>query len=144
MTWLAVALAIAALALVIIVPGFLIAWLLGFRGLWLPGLSIAAGVAVVSVAATIAPMVGLRWGILPVIIVTVVLAAISIGLRALFWRGSAAPNGPRLSRGAILAVILAVLVLLAQMILIIRVPDAISQTFDNIFHLNAIRYAIIT
>lgn len=144
MTWLDLALAIAVLTVVIVLPGLLIASLLGFRGLWLPGLSVAAGVSVLAMAATAAPLVGLRWGILPVAIVTVIVAALCIGVRLLLWRGAPVPSGPRLSRGAMLAVAAAVLVITAQLVLIIRIPDAISQTFDNIFHLNAIRFALET
>lgn len=144
MTWLAVSLAVTVLALVIVLPGLLIASLLGFRGLWLPGLSVAAGVSVLAIAATVAPIVGLRWGILPVAIVTVVLAVLCIGLRQLFWRGVRVPAGPRLTRGAMLALAAGVLLIAAQVVLIIRVPNAVSQTFDNIFHLNAIRFALDT
>lgn len=143
MTWLALALAVAVLALAIVLPGLLISYLLGFRGLWLPGLSVAAGVSVLAMAATVAPIVGLRWGILPVVIMTVVVAAICVGLRFLLWRGEAVRESG-LSRGAMLAVVGSVLLIVVQLVLIIRVPDAISQTFDNIFHLNAIRFALDT
>ncbi|MBS1906026.1 MAG: hypothetical protein JST33_05535 [Actinobacteria bacterium] len=144
MTWLALALAVAVLALVIVLPGLLIAFLLGFRGLWLPGLSVASGVSVLAMAATAAPLVGLTWGILPVALMTAVVAVICVGLRFLLWRGERGVRGPRTSRGAVLAVVGAVLLILVQLLLIIRVPDAISQTFDNIFHLNAIRFALDT
>ena len=143
MTWIALALAVAVLAAVVVLPGLAISWLLGFRGLWLPGVSIAAGVSVISIAATAAPMVGMRWGLIPVLVVTVVLAGIAFVARRFLWRGQSL-SGPRLSRGGILAVGLAVLVIVAQLVLIIRTPDAISQTFDNIFHLNAIRFALDT
>ncbi|MBS1672460.1 MAG: hypothetical protein JSS74_00655 [Actinobacteria bacterium] len=143
MTWIALALALVVLAAVVVLPGLAIAWLLGFRGLWLPGVSIAAGVSVISIAATAAPMVGMRWGLIPVLVVTVVLAGIAFLARRLLWRTQTL-SGPRLSRGGIVAVGLAVLVIVAQLLFVIRTPDAISQTFDNIFHLNAIRFALDT
>lgn len=144
MTWLALTLAVVVLGLVIVVPGLLIAWLLGLRGLWLPGVAVAAGVSVIAMAATLGPILGMRWGILPVLIVTAIVAVVCAALRLLLWRGSGTLRGPRLERGAILAIAAAVLVIVAQLILVIRIPDAISQTFDNIFHLNAIRFAINT
>ncbi|WP_424935291.1 MULTISPECIES: DUF6541 family protein [Bacteria] len=144
MTWLALALSTGALALIVLVPGGMIAALLGFRGLWLPAIAVPAGVSVIAIAATAGPLLGIRWGILPVLISTVGIAVVAGVLRLLLWRGTALLEAPRLSRGAMLAVAAATLAVAAQVVLVIRAPEAISQTFDNIFHLNAIRYALDT
>ena len=143
--WIELLLALGMLGLLIFLPGYLIARALGLRGLWSVAVSGPASVTVVVVASIAAPLVGMRWGALPVAIVAVALIAVVVAFRMLLWRGSM-PTSPQESLRplALVATVAAPLVILVQVVLMIASPDHISQTFDNIFHLNAVRYILET
>ncbi|UGS28091.1 hypothetical protein K8F61_08000 [Microbacterium resistens] len=144
-TWIEFLLALGTLGLLLFVPGYLVARVLGLRGLWAVAVSGPASVTIVVLASTIAPMLGLRWGILPVALLAVVLLALAAVLRLLIWRGrSLGSADARLRPWAIAATVAAPVVILAQVLLMISSPEHISQTFDNIFHLNAVRYILET
>ncbi|WP_230108060.1 DUF6541 family protein [Microbacterium foliorum] len=145
MGWFDLGLAVLVTAGLVLVPGFAVSSLLGARGHIAWALAVPAGVTIIVLAALGAPLVGWEWGILPVLGVTAVIAVIAAGLRFAPWFSTSALRlDVRLGRAALLSVIGAVLVLVLQLILVIGAPENISQTFDNIFHLNAIRYALDT
>ncbi|QTX05273.1 hypothetical protein G127AT_03320 [Agromyces archimandritae] len=80
------------------------------------------------------------------LIVTIVLAVL---LGAVRWmtRGHAAPARTPAGRWAwvwAVAVVVAALLIGIRSVQIVGEPGAISQTFDNIFHLNAVRYILDT
>jgi len=104
----------------------------------------AFSIAVVAVAANIAPFVGMRWSLLPVAVVTVVAGGVAWMLR----RGVGAEELDPPPRTAVLAVVvggvLAATVLALQLTYVFVSPTNISQTFDNIVHLNSIRLALDT
>lgn len=142
MTWLDLAVATATATAIIFVPGLLLTAAAGLGGLWAIALAAPAGASVVGVAALAAPMVGLRWSIIPVGICTAAAAVVIVILRLLVWRSVAPPNpGPRRVVAAA-AVALAALMCTVQLVIVIGDPGNISQTFDNIFHLNAVRYIL--
>lgn len=145
MVWFDLALAVLATTGVILIPGLLISFVLGFRGMIAVALAAPAGVTVIVLAALGAPFVGLTWGVIPVLVVTAIIALVAAVLRFFLWRSpSDRPSSLRTSRPALLALIGAVVVVVVQLLLVIGGPQNISQTFDNIFHLNAIRYALDT
>ncbi|WP_194764689.1 DUF6541 family protein [Microbacterium sp. UFMG61] len=143
--WIELLLALGTLGVLLFVPGYLIARTLGLRGLWAVAVSGPASVTVVVIASVVAPLVGLAWGVLPVVVVLVALLVVVVALRILIWRNL--PVG-RVEEGlrpwACVALVAAPLVILVQVLLMIGSPDHISQTFDNIFHLNAVRYVLET
>jgi hypothetical protein len=147
MTGLALAAATAMAAAIIILPGLGLAAILGLRGLWAWGLAGPFGVTVIVLSSLVAPGVGLAWGPLPVV---AMFAAIAIGIavaRALLGGFRRPPvrsvqGGRRWAPVAALG--LAAVLLGAQLVQVIQAPGNISQTFDNIFHLNAIRFALDT
>ncbi|MBN9225383.1 MAG: hypothetical protein ABS63_01790 [Microbacterium sp. SCN 70-27] len=102
----------------------------------------AFSTAIVAVASNLAPLIGLKWSALPVALVTAVAAAVAWLLRR--WVGH--ESIPRPSRTVVLAacggVILAAVVLLLQLTYVFVGHGNISQTFDNIVHLNSIRMAL--
>lgn len=145
MVWIDLGLAVLATAAIVLVPGLLISLLLGARGHVAWALAVPAGTTVIVLAALAAPFVGLGWGLVPVIAVTAVIAVIATVLRFMPWFSTSALRiGDRLGRTARLAIAGAVAVVVVQLIVVIGTPENISQTFDNIFHLNAIRYALDT
>lgn len=145
MGWIDLGLAVAAVAAIVLVPGLAISLLLGARGHVAWGLAVPAGVTAVVLGAIVAPILGLSWGIVPVLAATGAIAVIALALRLLPWFPTTALRSEtRMPRAALAALGGAVLVLVVQLVLVIGRPENISQTFDNIFHLNAVRYALDT
>lgn len=134
---------VATLALVL--PGAVIVvagW--GVRRLSLWFFAPALSLAVLAVAAVLAGAVGLHWGLLPIMIVTVLVAAIAASIRLLWVKD--VPNAPplRVTLTTAAAFIAAIAAISIQLIIVFGRPENISQTFDAIVHLNTIRYAMDT
>lgn len=145
MAWTELGLAVLGVAGLVLVPGFAIALALGARGLSATALAIPAGVTAIVLASLGAPMVGLAWGVVPVAIVAAVIAAVAVVIRLMPWYArDALVAVPRLGRAEFLALVAAVVIVTIQLLTVIGHPENISQTFDNIFHLNAIRYVLDT
>ena len=144
MTWIDLAVAGALTAAVVVLPGIVLALVMGLRGLASWAAAFPFGVTVISTASVAAPLIGLAWSPLPVVLVTVVFAAVIGGVRLAANRGwrLRAPQPVERGRWVIAAVVAAGIVVAAQVVVVIGAPDNISQTFDNIFHLNAVRYAL--
>lgn len=131
---------------VFLLPGTLVALLSGVRGFGVLAFAPALTVTIVSVGAILAPLVGLNW-IVGVAVLTVAAAGVafaawwSIGRRTAparhrnNWAYTAALAG---------AVVAAVFLIGRRLLFAFGEPDAFSQTFDNVFHLNAIRYILET
>lgn len=143
-SWIALLGALAVASILLLAPGAALGRLAGLRGLWLWGGAPVYSVTAISLAGVIAGLVGMPWSILAVALTTAVLAAVLLALRRLpGWRGQARPSGPALDRRVWGAVpVVAGLVIVLQSAAALGRPDAISQTFDNVYHLNAIRYLV--
>jgi hypothetical protein len=143
--WASATLPILVASVALIAPGLLV--IISGWGLRRPGMLFfapAVSVGVIAVAAVAAPFVGLRWSVLPVAIMTLVAAGVAFGLRR--WVGR--EPVPRPGRGAVVASIagfvLAAVALTLQTLYAFVGPDAISQTFDAIVHLNSVAWAVDT
>ena len=102
----------------------------------------AISVAIVAVSSNVAGILGLRWSLLPIAIVTAIAAAAAFGLRR--WVGPeslARPSARRVVAG-FGGILLAGIVLTLQLTYVFGAPENISQTFDNIVHVNSIRFAL--
>lgn len=134
-----------ALTLVVVfVPGLLIGWALRLRGLTLwasaPGVSIGllAGLAILF------PFLGVRWGHLSVAVALLVVVALVFGASILVGRRSW-PEWRRSRHRVSDALLVGGLVVggglnAARLMTYVGVPEAISQTNDAVFHLNALRW----
>lgn len=153
MSWGELAAACAVAVAVVALPGSLLALLIGLRGLWLWALAWPFGATVIAVAAVISGIQGpMRWWAAPFLTAFVVLALACAAIRMLIRRiAPGAPGSPSeegrpqhrdLAVGWALAI--AAVILLLQVTVILGDPEAISQTFDNVFHLNAVRYIVDT
>ncbi|MFB6609588.1 DUF6541 family protein [Agromyces sp. NPDC056379] len=144
MAWIEFLVPIGATLAILIGPGALIASILGLRGLWLWASAAPISLGVFAVASFLSPFLGIRWSILPCLVLTIVVAAVAFGFRVLFrrYRPEAPPIGPRWPFFVGFAV--GAVVLVIRMVMIHGTPDAISQSFDNVFHLNAVRYVLET
>jgi len=148
--WIAAAPAVLIAAMLATVPGLPTAWALRLRGLPLLAASIAASFAIIAVASVAAPIIGMRWSVLPVLIVAAVVTAVAIALRRFIPSPGAvsrtASNG---ARGTIIAVTIGALAIAAAVIgqelaRAIADPQNISQTYDGVFHLNAVAQILST
>ena len=138
---------ILALTAIVLLPGWALALALGRRGLRSVTLAPALSLGLWTLTALVVDRLGLRWGVLPLVVVGAVVAA-----GVLLMRRRVAPlddpaladdadrwAGPTLLAGAAGSV-LAVALWSRHLKNVLMSPDAISQTFDNVFHLNVIRY----
>lgn len=129
--------------LVLFAPGALLGFALGLKRLWLWALAPLISLTLLSGAAVLAPVVSLQWNLLGVALLTlgfsaVIAAFFRFVLRARF------NFEPGAGRFTPLIFAAAAAVLAVQMVLAVGSFAGISQTFDNVFHLNAIKHAEIT
>ncbi len=143
MQWLIAVPAIGAATAVLVLPGLLLAWALRLRGFALVALAPVLSVALVAVAAVGAAVLALPWGLLPVLALTL-LAAVAAAAVAWQSRVRWRPRRGMDSRAAFagLGTLLAALLIGSRLIYVFGSPENISQTFDNIFHLNAVKYIL--
>lgn len=145
MSWFGVAPAVLAASAVLVLPGLAIVRLLGLRGLWLWGLAAPASLSVIAVASTIAPLVGMRWSVGAVAATWVAIAGVAAVLRFILVR-RVRPLNVGGTRGIFTAVGLVIggFLMATQLMVIVGDPNNISQSFDNVFHLNAVRFVFDT
>lgn len=144
MSWISALLPLITAAALLAAPGYLIARLLSLRGLWAWAFAAPASVTVIVLASLWTPLVGIRWTVLPVAVTAVVVMVIAGILGRLLRSSEPATPSPHTPRATVWALVAAGVLLSLQLILIVGDPNNISQTFDNIFHLNAVRYIMDT
>ncbi|MGM7672169.1 DUF6541 family protein [Microbacterium sp. A93] len=122
------------------VLGWSLALLMGLRGLWAAATAPIFATTVIGLGSTIAGWIGVGWSILPALATALVIAAgIVIVKRA--TRTHSTVRFPARWRWWTVGVLVVTAVTIALLVFrVIGHADAISQSFDNIFHLNAIRY----
>lgn len=128
-------------AAVLIVPGTAVViagW--GFRNPQRLLLAPALSVTIAAAAAAVAPLLGLRWNLLPLTALTIVVVGIALLLRRFAGPDAAAPRGTGVVALGALAVTAAVTTVLFARAF--GSADNIAQRFDNIVHLNAIAFAV--
>ncbi len=143
--WLPAAPALLVAAALFVLPGLAVTSVLGLRGILRWALAMPASLSIVVLAALVAPFVGLTWSLLPVLLVWLLVVVVAVTVRWAF-RAQYATVSPRAKRSWPAPVALGVggILILGQMILVVTSPENFSQTFDNVFHLNAIRYVLDT
>lgn len=142
--WVQAVPALALALLVVVAPGLAMAWALALRGAAMVAAAPALTVGLGASLAVLFGFVGIGWTPLSAVIGFVLVVA-------LFWvlrRALGLPplrteaEGPRWPLVA--GVFAGAAILLWQLASYIGAPDAISQTNDAVFHLNAMRYAVDT
>ncbi|QAV69996.1 hypothetical protein ESZ53_05840 [Salinibacterium sp. UTAS2018] len=146
MTWWETIPAFAVVLTVGIAPGLLLSAMLGLRGIALLGSAPAFSVTTVTLASIAAPFFGAAWGLAPIAGTTVVLLIVIAVFRLLWHRLRPQPafaHPPvRLLTWAALGIGVAAIAITVRFIVAFGEPENISQTYDNIFHLNALRYVL--
>lgn len=132
----------------IFLPGTLVNLTAGLRPLSAVGFAPLVSTGVVAVAAIIWQLVGVPWGPLPIVLTTALTVGLAFAVRYLFKRfgwepplpeGAVRPGG--VHPGWVLGGWATSIALLGRdVIQILGSPLNFSQTFDNIFHLNAVRW----
>ncbi len=135
----------AALA-VVFVPGLALSWLLGARGILLIGWAAPFTAAIVGVTVLAAQVLPFRWGPAAVLVSTVALGALTRGARAL-WRRRwpdvmAGGAGRRDLVVGLIGLLIGAALIAPRLVEAFGAPSNISQTFDNVYHLNAVRFIV--
>ena len=140
LTWAAAIPALLVSALVLWVPGLAVGALIRLRGLWLAAVAPAISMTLLGIASVVLSVAGLSWSPLPVLGFLVVSGAAIVVLFWLITRKRAATPAPASVPAwpAIVACSVAGLLLAFYAVRGIGAVENISQTFDNIFHLNTI------
>ena len=141
--WLMLVLPVATTLGIIAALGLPIAFALRARGFSILLISIPAAFAVLALSSFVAPFLGIFWTILPAIGLTVVLTiALLIFRPFVVIRHNGSSTRRSVSRGVWIptaAAAIGGLTITASVVLAIKSPDAISQTYDVNFHLNAVQ-----
>ncbi len=141
--------AIAVAALLMFLPGLVLARALGARGFALAAMSPLASCGLIGLAGVLGGLVRLDWGLLSYMLVTAVSSGLAVLLRRLFKAriNPVAPASapPSVQWAAVLGGLVAGSTLITTRLLpAIGKPGNFAQVYDNIFHLNAIRYILET
>jgi hypothetical protein len=146
LTWLAAVPALLTAFAIVFVPGALIGWGLRLRGIAFYALAPLFTSTVVAVGPILFQLLGIGWDKVGFIIVTLVLAAVSAVVGRLMGNSSSDLSGGYHGRirSDIIGLGLGAVAAAVQFMRMFGQPQHISQTADNIFHLNAIRYIVET
>lgn len=145
--WLSVLPQILLAAVLLLAPGLIISAALRFRSFDALSVAPAVSIGVLVVTSTAAPFLGLEFGLASVAAVTIVLSAAGYWLRRKQpgTVGSARVRSPLRERVAPWAAITVATAIIAwRTTQVIGTPESISQTYDAVFHLNSVRYALDT
>ncbi|MET3946716.1 hypothetical protein ABIB49_001414 [Arthrobacter sp. UYCu512] len=150
MSWLETVPLILAAAVFLILPGGLVSFGLGLRGLLAVAAAPPITVAVAAVLAVALPYLGIKWSSAAILLGGVILG---LGLAGLRWlrrdRTLAEQLALKFQPGRQSVWLAASFALGAGLILVqlavaFVTPASFSQTFDNVFHLNGVRYVLET
>ena len=130
----------------VLVPGGLIGYVLGLRRIALVGLAPIFSLTVIAGSAIVAAPLHLRWGVIPLVAGTLVLALVAWGIRRLTVRRwpemYASDPTKKLTRWALVGAGISFIAIGWRLLVTIGAPSNISQTYDAVFHLSALRYIL--
>ena len=141
-----------AAAVLLFVPGALVGAAAGLRASLVVAMAPAISIAIIAGTGVVAPVVGLAWGPVPIAAATA-LTALAL-LAARLWTAGRRPErreaGARRRSDPVTAAAWCVAWPLSAAVTgytvgrLFNTPDAISQTFDAVFHLNAVEWILKT
>lgn len=145
MSWMSEVPAFGVALTLLFAPGAAVAWFAGTRGLALYAAAPPLSVSLVASAAIVFPFVGLEWSLWSVLAATALTVVLVCWARRIRpWKVSEpVSESSRLFGGAVCAAVgIAAILVASRMLGAISSPEAISQTFDNVFHLNAVQFIL--
>jgi len=135
---------------VVLLPGAALGWALGFRRTSLLGFAPALSLSIAGIGAILAPFVHVGWSIWVVIVTTLVASAAAWAIMRTGWaRPRRTPAEDAQEKWTVLATAAAgiaagAFLIARRYVQLVGVPDNISQRYDNVFHLNAVRFVLDT
>jgi len=127
----------------LLLPGLVIHYLAGLRGIAAWGLAPVTSIALIATSAVVLEKFGVDWNALVVLVVCVAVIAV-VGVVAFLLRRRkifAAEADPRgVSVAGFVGLLPGVVLGMITVLMAIRTPDAITQTYDALFHYNALAY----
>ena len=140
MNWIPAVPAVLAACVLLLAPGLAAGWCVGLRRLWLWALAPAVSITLLCAGSIALPLLGVSWTPLSALLFAAVLGAAVVALLRFALRARFAPAPAESGRAwpAGVAWGLAAVVLVGLAVSGIGDPENFSQTFDNVFHLNAI------
>lgn len=124
---------------VLILPGLPVALLARVRGVLRLGIAVAVSVAVVVAASIIAPFLGMRWSLMPVIVVSGLVTLIS----AVLWFMGRRHRTTSVERASVWAWLTVGVAFAGWVVLVstaVADPSHPSQLYDGLFHINAVEF----
>ncbi|RAN79315.1 hypothetical protein B5P43_15505 [Bacillus sp. SRB_336] len=149
MTWWQAVPAICTAAILLFLPGLVLVRGLGARGFSLAALAPLGSCGLVGVAGILGGLTHIPWSLGLLAGVTVICTAAAWGIRRLV-HGGATPvdrsSGPALLGwiAVIASLAIAAKLVTGRLLPAMGSPDSFGQVYDNVFHLNAIRYILET
>jgi hypothetical protein len=129
----------------LIVPGLLMGLLIGLRGIAAWAIAPTLSVAVVSIVAVVLGKLGIDWSLgsalVGAAVAVVVTAVVALVLRGRS-RGTVRSDPRAITLAGLLGVVPAVLAGAVIVVLGMRRPEELSQTFDAVFHYSAVAYIL--
>lgn len=152
MQWLGLVVSAITCLAFLLIPGLLLGWLLGLRRLALIATAPLLSITVIAGSAVVAGKMSIGWSIWPQLLV---LAALAVPCGILGWlarrwqpvsvqAGDDPPteNGPRPWLVTVLSLLLSSAIATWQLARILPSVDSFSETFDNILHMNLVRWIL--
>ncbi|WP_235778915.1 DUF6541 family protein [Sinomonas notoginsengisoli] len=141
-----------AAALLAILPGLVVALCAGFRRFGALGVAPLLSAGVIGVSGVAAPFFGMEWALATLAVGTFVASAfmalarwIGRGAHESPWTlkaGVSSTLAPSITWSTVVGLLVSALIIGVRCIYVFGSPHYVSQTADNIFHLNAIRYIL--
>lgn len=147
MLWLSLAAVAAVTVALLLVVGFPLARVIGLRGFDSIAVAPAFALTIICGASIVLPWLGLTWSPLGVAVAAVLVGLPLAAIRRLTRRSrAAAPRRPerRFDFWLLTALLGGAALVTWRIVAVLQEPDSISQTFDNVFHLNAVRWVLDT
>ncbi|WP_449373506.1 DUF6541 family protein [Arthrobacter psychrolactophilus] len=146
MTWLETVPLVLFAGAVFVVPGLVFSFAVRVRGLSALMLAPLFSVALASVLSLVLPIIHIRWTLLSYGVGVVAISALAFGIKRALERKWPDPVRKPQRRSLVIVGVAGLLVsgllIAVQMGTAFITPENISQTFDNVFHLNAVRWAM--
>lgn len=141
MTWVEMVPVVAVALAVVYVPGLALAFAMGARRFTLVAIAPALSVAIIALSAIALGLAGIPWSVPAVAAISLAAATLAylarrLGPPAPRDEARARPELPWLAAGVGLGAV----IVTVQLVTVLAVPDAVSQTFDAPFHQNVLRY----
>ncbi|MDR7301851.1 DUF6541 family protein [Haloactinomyces albus] len=145
MSWIDAVPALAATVVWFLAPGVLTSYALGLRGLAAWTVAPAFSTATLAVSAVVFGKLGIAWSTESAGIAAIVPAAVILLVRLVLRRGfspAVQPDSRKVRLAGWLGLLPAVLIGLYIIVRGFRTPGTMSQTYDAVFHYNALRWVL--